>query len=92
VQIEAVGSTLEEAKRNAFRQAIEQTVGIVMLDEKEASGSILTKDFVGGYSAGYIDDFEILENYQDENKDLSCKSYAVFQIRLGLGKSHHLFQ
>ncbi len=66
VQVEAVGASLEEAKKNAFRQAIEQTVGVVILDEKEASGSILTKDFVGGYSAGYIDNFEMLENYQDD--------------------------
>lgn len=65
VQVEAVGASLEEAKKNAFHQAIEQTVGVVVLDEKEASGNILTKDFVGGYSAGYIDNFEILENYQD---------------------------
>lgn len=96
VQIEAVGSTLEEAKRNAFRQAIEQTVGIVMLDEKEASGSILTKDFVGGYSAGYIDDFEILENYQDENNQWHVKlnvqvaSSKIAQRMMSKGENNSL--
>jgi hypothetical protein len=73
LQVDAVGSSLEDAKRHAFHQAIEKTVGVVVIDEKESSGALLTRDFGGSYSAGYIDDFEILESYQDDNNQWHVK-------------------
>lgn len=65
IQVEAQGRSLNEAKQQAFRSAIEQVVGQVVVSDQEVKGSTLTKDFIGGYSAGYVDDFEILESRND---------------------------
>jgi len=66
VLIEADGQTLEQAKQNGFRSAIEQTVGQLIISNQEVSGDQLVKDTIGGYSAGYVDDYEILESTQDQ--------------------------
>lgn len=67
VQVEGNGLTVEQARQNAFRLAIEQVVGQVIVSDQEVRGDQLTKDFIGGYSAGYIDDYEILETRQADN-------------------------
>ena len=61
VQVEGHGSNEAEAKQAAFDSAITQIVGQIIVSDKEASGDRLVKDFIGGYSAGYIENFEILE-------------------------------
>ena len=62
IQVEGHGPTVELAKKNAFQHAIEQVVGQVIVSDQEANGDQLVKDFVGGYSAGYVDDYEILSS------------------------------
>jgi hypothetical protein len=66
VQSEGVGSSLEIAKRQAFKNAIEQAVGSVVVGEQEAQGGQLTRDFTGSYSAGYVDRYELIDSYYDE--------------------------
>jgi hypothetical protein len=65
VTVEAHGNSFESAKQSAFAQAIQQTVGEVLISDQESSGARLIKDFIGGYSAGYINDYEILSQSQD---------------------------
>ena len=65
VTVEGHGSTVDLAKQNGFRSAIEQTVGQVIVSDQEVSGDRLVKDWIGGYSAGYVDDYEILETRQE---------------------------
>ena len=61
VIVEGHGSSETEAKQDAFNSAITQVVGQVIVSDKEAIGDRLVKDFIGGYSAGYIENFETLE-------------------------------
>lgn len=63
VEVEGHGATLEEAKQNGFRTAIEFAVGQVIVGDTEVSGDRITKDFVGSYSAGYVEDYEILQTH-----------------------------
>jgi hypothetical protein len=65
VQTEAQGRSFEEARQTAFRYAIEKVVGVVVVTEQEAQGADLTHDHIGGYSAGYIDNYEVVNSYQD---------------------------
>jgi len=65
VTAEAHGNSFESAKQSAFTRAIQQAVGEVIVSDQESSGARLIKDFIGGYSAGYIDDYEILSQTHD---------------------------
>jgi hypothetical protein len=75
VRIETVGHghSINEARQDGFKQAIEQVVGQVVISDQEVNGDQLVKDFIGGYSAGIIDDYEILESDQDEQGLWSVK-------------------
>lgn len=63
VEVEGHGATEEAAKLNGFRKAIEFAVGQVVIGDTEVSGDRITKDFVGSYSAGYVEDYEILKTH-----------------------------
>jgi hypothetical protein len=68
VQVESTGSSLEEAKQRGFRSAVEQVVGVVVITDTESSGDQLVKDFIGSYSAGFVDDYQLLETQEVDNK------------------------
>lgn len=55
------GKTEEEAKLNGFKIAIQIVVGSVVVTEKEAKNNFLARDEVANYSAGYIDDYKIID-------------------------------
>jgi hypothetical protein len=65
IQVESSGHTINEAKTAGFHDAIEQVVGTVVTADKEAKNDTLVKNKVGSYSAGYIDDYEIIESWQE---------------------------
>jgi len=68
VEVEASGHTLEEAKQQAFRKAIEQVVGAVVVSDQEVSGDRVVKDHIGNYSAGYINNYKILDTDEDGDR------------------------
>lgn len=73
VEVEASGRTFEEAKRNGFREAIEQVVGSLLISDQEVQGAQLVRDNIANYSAGYVDNFEII----DSNQDIETKVWTV---------------
>jgi hypothetical protein len=82
LQVEGHGNNIDQAKQNAFRTAIEQVVGQVIVSDQEVRGDQLTKDFIGGYSAGYVDDFEILETRQEGNEIVVKMNVAVASSKI----------
>ena len=60
VRATGVGSTMENAKENAFRQAIENKIGVLVLSEKEIKNFKLNKDDILTFSAGFIDDYNVI--------------------------------
>jgi predicted RNase H-like HicB family nuclease len=60
LQVSGQGATFEEAKQNAFRTAIEFTVGSVVTSERESNNYKLVKDEILVYSAGYVTDYKII--------------------------------
>jgi hypothetical protein len=61
------GPTVESAKKACFESAIEQVVGQLIVSDLEVSGDVITKDNVARYSAGYIDDYAIKKQQQDDH-------------------------
>jgi hypothetical protein len=55
-----VGSSFEEAKESAFKQAIENRIGVLVLSDREVQSYKLLKDEILTYSAGYVDDYTVI--------------------------------
>ena len=90
VQVEGHGSSEAEAKQDAFDSAITQIVGQVIVSDREVQRDQLVKDFIGGYSAGYVEDFKILETRRDHDgitvkMSVSVASSKIAQRMLSRG-------
>lgn len=55
------GPTFERAKQNAFRQAVQLKVGSAVVSEQVSTINKLVKDDIIVHSAGYVDDFKVLD-------------------------------
>lgn len=64
IRATGIGSTVEEAKGNAFRQAIENRVGVLVLAEREIQSYRVLRNEILAYSAGYVDDYTIVAQEQ----------------------------
>jgi hypothetical protein len=82
VQVEGHGTTIDQARLNGFRNAIEQVVGQVIISDQEVRGDQLTKDWIGGYSAGYVDDYEVLETRHVDNEYVLKMNVAVASSKI----------
>lgn len=60
VRVVGIGKTLDEAKQNAFKMAVQYRAGIVLLSDRESRNLELVKNEISAYSAGYVDNFNIL--------------------------------
>jgi hypothetical protein len=65
IRVTGEATTIEQAKENAFRTAVQQRAGVIVLSEREARMSSLTKDNISVFSAGYVDDFKIIDITQN---------------------------
>lgn len=54
------GVSFEEAKESAFKQAIENRIGVLVLSDREVQSYKLLKDEILTYSAGYVDEYTII--------------------------------
>ena len=69
VTAEGTATTLDGARDKAFKNAIQEAIGTVVIGEQEAKDGRLTRDFTGDYSAGYIDDWKLVEqSYNDKTR------------------------
>lgn len=65
IRVSGEGSTVEQAKETAFRTAVQQRAGAIVLSERQANSGKLEKDNISLYSAGYVDDFKIIDINQN---------------------------
>ncbi len=63
-----VGLTFDEAKENAFKQAIENRVGVLVMSDREIQSYKLVKDEILTYSAGYVDDYVLISQEKSGKK------------------------
>lgn len=91
-QAECEGYSLAEAKQQCFSTAIEQVVGQVIISDLESSGDRITRDTIGQYSAGYIDDYVIQKQWRDEHgwyhlkMTVSVASSKIAQRKMSRGE------
>lgn len=59
--VEGNGKTIDEAKSDAFKKAIEQAVGVAVMSERAVKNKELVRQYVLTHSNGYVERYEILE-------------------------------
>jgi hypothetical protein len=68
VEVVGEGASLDEARQQGYRLAVEHAVGTVVASETEVRNSRVARDEIITYAAGYIDRFEIVNQQQLENR------------------------
>ena len=86
------GTTLENAKNDAFRNAVTIIVGAAVLSERESRKDTLTKDDLINYSAGYIDRYQIVNKIENPNDviviiDVIVRSSKIHERVLNTGST-----
>ena len=66
IRATGVGSSFDEAKESAFKQAIENRIGVLVLSDREVQSYKLLKDEILTYSAGYVDDYTVISQNADK--------------------------
>lgn len=64
IEVEGRGATIQEARDNGFRLAVEQAIGTVIASETEVRQGRITRDEIISYAAGHVDHFEIASTTQ----------------------------
>jgi uncharacterized protein YrrD len=62
------GSSLEQAKQVAFREAIQIQVGTIVLSERESNNLRTIKDDILVHSSGYVDDYKVINQSNSGNR------------------------
>jgi hypothetical protein len=80
ITVRGIGSTFEEAKKQAFRKAIEYKVGVTVLSDVETQNFTRVKNDIYLYSAGYVDDYKLI-GYTNNN------GYSVdMEVKVSISK------
>jgi uncharacterized protein YxeA len=64
VEVTGIGKTVDEAKNNGFRTAIEQHFGSLLVATEESKNGAMVKDEILNYSAGYVKNYTVLKTSQ----------------------------
>lgn len=72
---EGIGSSEDEAIKNALRLGIEQYLGVFLSGETLVKNSQLISQEILAYSRGYVEDFNIIDK-QKENETYKIKVFA----------------
>lgn len=76
------GSTYEEAKAMAFRDAIELKVGTMVLSERENVNYRQTRNDILVYSAGFVDDYKVVSKVENNNRYYVTMDVTVSSTKL----------
>lgn len=96
IRVEGVGSTLQQAKDNAFKTAVELKIGSVLVNEQESKDNKLTRNDITNYSAGYVDDYKIINTNTNNNNvvvvvDVWVSSSKIANRILGTSSNPKIF-
>ncbi len=82
IMVTGEGPTFEQAKDNAFKQAIEIQVGLILLSEREVSNLKLVRNEILTYSSGYVEDFKIISQGNSNGKVTVTMDVVVASSKL----------
>jgi hypothetical protein len=74
-----LGNTYEEAKHNAFKEAIEYQVGVVIASERESYNEKLIKNEILAYSSAFVDEYKIISQ-----QNIGNKVQVIVDVKLSL--------
>jgi hypothetical protein len=60
IEVAGRGDTVEQARNNGFRLAVEQALGTLISSETEVQNGRIVRDEIISYAAGYVDRFTIV--------------------------------
>ena len=97
IRVIGEGSSIEQAKENAFRTAVQQRAGAIVLSERQATAGALSKDNISLFSAGYVDDFKIIDINQNGSNiritlDVLVADSKIYNQVLNTGQSNQIIQ
>lgn len=86
------GSSFEQAKQNAFTEAVQIKVGTIVLSEREHLNDKTLTDQVIVHSAGFVDEFKIISNTNNNGRyrvtvDVLVSESKLTNQILSVGKS-----
>tara|TARA_R110000868_G_scaffold60047_2_gene184086 strand:- start:1016 stop:2005 length:990 start_codon:yes stop_codon:yes gene_type:complete len=79
IRTTGVGNTYEEAKNNAFKEAIEYQVGVVIASERESYNEKLVKNEILAYSSAFVDEYKVISQ-----QNIGNKIQVVVDVKLSL--------
>ena len=79
IRTTGLGNTYEEAKHNAFKEAIEYQVGVVIASERESYNEKLIKNEILAYSSAFVDEYKIISQ-----QNIGNKVQVVVDVKLSL--------
>ena len=82
IRTTGIGNTYEEAKNNAFKEAIEYQIGVVISSERESIKDTLTKNDILAYSSGFVDEYKIISQQNIGNKVQLVVDVKLSSVRL----------
>jgi hypothetical protein len=93
IRVVGEGVSVEAAKENGFREAIQIRAGAVVLSERESSTYKLERDDISVYSAGYVKDFKIIRinsqaSIYSVTMDVLVQDSKLFNQVLSSGKTN----
>ena len=68
IEVAETGATVEQARQNGFRLAVEKSIGSIVASESEGRNGRLARDEIISYSSGYVDRFEVIRTQQQGNE------------------------
>jgi hypothetical protein len=92
VDVVSEGVTVEQARLEGFRTAVNQAVGSVVATQTQTQNQRLVRDEIINYSSGFVDRFEILEQQDVGNRVRLKMRVWVAESKLAhrlLGQSHN---
>jgi len=82
IRVHGEGATEEQAKQNAFRTAIELSVGSVVVSDRKTVNGNLNKDEILNYASGYVTDHRVINTVPLSGKTLVIVDVWVNKSKL----------
>lgn len=60
IEVAGDGDTVQQARMNGFRLAVEQAIGTLISSETEVQNGRIVRDEIISYAAGFVDRFEVI--------------------------------
>jgi len=91
-RIQGEGETLEQARQNAFRAAIERAYGSAIVSDRLSINGDLIKDEILNYASGYVADYRLIDTQQKGSRtvvvmDIWVNDSKIADRILGAGTS-----